>query len=141
MIFAAALIAGCTENLEQFAVTPTSLEFDGEAGTQTVNVTASGTWALKINGGDTWLTTSKTYGKSSGSVTVSVTRNSPEKRSAEIVFSCSGQSVTVTVTQAAGNAEIEVETDKRKNLKLLREEIFYVISTERSKKEHGTCLE
>ena len=109
MIFAAALIAGCTENLEQFAVTPTSLEFDGEAGTQTVNVTASGTWALKINGGDTWLTTSKTYGKSSGSVTVSVTRNSPEKRSAEIVFSCSGQSVTVTVTQAAGNAEIEVE--------------------------------
>jgi hypothetical protein len=40
---------------------------------------------------------------------VSVTANGPEARYAEIVLSSSGKSVTVTVTQAAGNAEVEVE--------------------------------
>ena len=100
---------GCKETLEQFAVTPTALEFSGEAGTQTVSVTSDGTWALKIENGGSWLTTSRTYGKTSATVEVSVTANSPEARSAEIVFSSAGQSVTVTVNQAAGNAEETVE--------------------------------
>ena len=110
MIFTAALmLTGCNKNLEQFTVTPTSLEFTGEAGSQTVTVTAGETWALKINGGGSWLTTSKTFGKSSGQVEVSVTANSPAERAAEIVFSCAGQSVTVTVKQAPGAAEETVE--------------------------------
>ena len=100
---------GCNKNLEQFTVTPTSLEFSGEAGSQTVTVTAGETWALKINGGGSWLTTSKTYGKSSGQVEVSVTANAPAERTAEIVFSCAGQSVKVTVKQAPGTAEETVE--------------------------------
>ena len=104
------LAVSCQETLEQFSVTPASLEFSGEAGTQTLTVTAGTTWALKVDeSAASWLTTSKIYGKSSATVDVSVTANGPEKRSAEIVLSSSGQSVTVTVTQAAGNAEVEVE--------------------------------
>jgi len=85
------------------------LNFSGEAGTQTVSVTADDTWALKIENGGSWLSTSRTYGKTSADVEVSVTANSPEARSAQIVFSCAGQSITVKVSQAAGNAEVEVE--------------------------------
>ena len=106
---AALLAAGCEENIGQFAVTPVNLEFSGEAGTQTVSVTAGDTWALKIEDGGSWLTTSRTYGKSSADVAVSVTANAPAARSARIVFSCSGQSVTVNVSQAAGDAEVAVE--------------------------------
>ena len=106
---AALLAAGCNNELEQFSVTPLELNFSGEAGTQTVSVTAGDTWALKVTDGLSWLSTSRTYGKSSAEVEVSVTANAPEARSAEIVFSCSGQSVTVKVNQAAGNAEVEVE--------------------------------
>ena len=109
LIMTMAFVAiGCNKNLEQFTVTPTSLEFSGEAGSQTVTVTAGETWALKINGGS-WLTTSKTYGKSSGQVEVSVTANAPAERTAEIVFSCAGQSVKVAVKQAPGTAEETVE--------------------------------
>ena len=110
LIMTMAFVAiGCNKNLEQFTVTPTALEFSGEAGSQTVTVTAGETWALKINGGGSWLTTSKTYGKSSGQVEVSVTANAPAERTAEIVFSCAGQSVKVTVKQAPGTAEETVE--------------------------------
>ena len=106
VIFMAALVAvGCNKNLEQFTVTPTSLEFSGEAGSQTVTVTASDTWALKIADGGSWIKTSKTYGKSSGPVEVTVTANSPAERTGEIVFSCAGHSVKVTVKQAPGTAE------------------------------------
>ena len=110
LIMTMAFVAiGCNKNLEQFTVTPTSLEFSGDAGSQTVTVTAGETWVLKINGGGSWLTTSKTYGKSSGQVEVSVTANSPAERTAEIVFSCAGQSVKVAVKQAPGTAEETVE--------------------------------
>ena len=106
LIFMAALVAvGCQKPLEQFTVTPTSLEFSGEAGNQTVTVTASDTWALKIAEGSSWITSSKTYGKSSTTVEISVTANSPSERTGEIVFSCSGQSIKVTVRQAPGTAE------------------------------------
>ena len=102
------LAVSCNNELAQFSVTPVELNFSGEAGTQTVSVTAGDTWALKVTDGLSWLSTSRTYGKSSAEVEVSVTANAPEARSAEIVFSCSGQSVTVKVNQAAGTAEEEV---------------------------------
>ena len=110
LVAAAALLAvSCNNELAQFSVTPMELNFSGEAGTQTVSVTADDTWALKIENGGSWLSTSRTYGKTSADVEVSVTANSPEARSAQIVFSCAGQSITVKVSQAAGNAEVEVE--------------------------------
>lgn len=105
----AIVASGCKETLEPFSVTPLNLEFTGDAGTKTVTVTAVETWALKIEGGGSWLTTSRTYGRSSEEVEVSVTENAPESRSAEIVFSCAGQSITVKVSQAAGSAEETIE--------------------------------
>ena len=83
------LAVSCNQVLEQFTVTPTALEFTGEAGMQTVSVTTGDTWALKISDGASWLTTSHTYGKTSAQVKVSVTKNSPVERSGSIVFSSS----------------------------------------------------
>ena len=106
LIFMAALLAaGCQKNLEQFVVTPTTLEFGGDAESQTISVTAADTWAAKITEGSHWLSSSKTFGKASSTVTISVTANSDTPRSGKIVFSCSGQSVEVTVNQAPGTAE------------------------------------
>ncbi len=105
----ALLATGCKETLELFEVAPTALEFGGGAETKTVTVTSDGTWTLKITNGESWITSSKIYGKTSGDVEISVTANSASPRSGEIVFSSAGQSVKVSVTQAAGNAEVPVE--------------------------------
>ena len=104
----ALLAVGCNPTLEQMTVTPTSLEFTGEAGSQTVSVTIGegATWVLKVDASATsWLSTSKTYGKTSGNVEVIVAANSPQERSGKITFSSSGQSIEVYVRQAAGTAE------------------------------------
>ena len=106
VIMTMALVAvGCNKELEQFTVTPSTLEFTGDAGSQTVSVTAGDTWAVKVTEGASWLKSSNTYGTSSMDVVISVTANSPTPRSGELVFSCSGQSIKVTVNQAAGTAE------------------------------------
>lgn len=105
------LAAACEPKIEeQLAVTPAVLEFDGEEGVQTLTVTSSTTWALKQTSGDSWCKPSRTYGKSSTTMEISVSANGPEARTAELVFSASGsESVTVTVKQAAGTAEVPVE--------------------------------
>ena len=109
MIMTMALVAvGCNKGLGQFTVTPTELEFSGEAGSQMVSVTVDdgATWVLKVDPSATsWLSTSNTYGKASMNVEVKVTANSPEERTGAITFSCAGQSIVVTVNQAAGTAE------------------------------------
>lgn len=113
LFLAAALMlaAACEPKIEeQLAVTPAVLEFDGEEGVQTLTVTSSTTWALKQTSGESWCKPSRTYGKSSITLEVSVSANGPQARTAELVFSASGsESVTVTVNQAAGNAEVPVE--------------------------------
>ena len=109
VLLAALVAVSCQETLVQFSVNPTTLEFGGDAQSLTVSVTAGDTWAVKITEGSNWIASSKTYGQSSAEVTVSVTANSPAPRSGKMVFSCSGQSIEVTVNQAAGNAEVEVE--------------------------------
>ena len=68
----ALLAAGCQPKIEPFSVTPTTLEFNGEAGAQTLTVTAGETWAVKITEGAGWITSSKTYGQSSTTVEVSL---------------------------------------------------------------------
>ena len=106
VIMTMALVAvGCNKELEQFSVTPSTLEFTGDAGSQTVSVTAGDTWAVKVAEGTSWIKSSKTYGTTSMDVVISVTANSPAPRSGKLVFSCSGQSIVVTVNQAAGTAE------------------------------------
>ena len=81
VLLAALVAASCQENLVQFSVTPTTLEFGGDAQSLAVSVTAGDTWAVKITEGSSWITSSKTYGQSSMEVTVSVTANSPSPRS------------------------------------------------------------
>ena len=109
LVAVSALFAvACQPTLEQFSVTPTALEFSGDAGSQTVSVTVGEgtTWVLKVEASATsWLSTSKIIGKTSGNVEVNVTANSPQERSGKITFSSSGQSIEVTVRQAAGSAE------------------------------------
>ena len=108
MAVSALFAVACQPTLEQFSVTPTALEFSGDAGSQTVSVTVGEgtTWVLKVEASATsWLSTSKIIGKTSGNVEVNVTANSPQERSGKITFSSSGQSIEVTVRQAAGSAE------------------------------------
>ena len=110
---AALMAAGCNpEDLGgSFSVTPTTLEFDGNEGTQTLTVTAESTWALKQTSGVSWCTPSRTYGKTSMKIEIKVKANAPKERTAEFVFSCSGcPSITVTVKQAAGTAELSAPT-------------------------------
>ena len=102
---AALLAAGCQPTLDQFTVTPTTLEFTGDAGTQTLEVTAGGTWTVKVTEGASWITSSKIFGKTSGPLDISVSANSPAPRSGKVIISCAGESVEVTVNQAAGTAE------------------------------------
>lgn len=103
--------AGCTQSLGEFFVTPTTLEFDGKSGTKLISVTSADPWSLSISDGTTWLSTSMKSAKASSVVDVSVTANSTEPRAAEIVFTCSGQTIKVTVNQAAGTGEVP-ETEK-----------------------------
>ena len=81
VLLAALLAVSCQETLVQFSVNPTTLEFGGDAQSLTVSVTAGDTWAVKITEGSSWITSSKTYGQSSSEVTVSVTANSPDRKS------------------------------------------------------------
>ena len=102
---AAFMAAGCNpENLEgNFTVTPELLEFDGEAGTKTLTITSSGAWTLTQQANTAWCTPSRSLGKGSATINVSVKANTPQERTAELVFKSSGnQPVTVIVKQAAG---------------------------------------
>ena len=98
-------------------VTPTLLEFSGEAGVQTLTVTSAGSWTMKKSDKATWCSLSHVYGKSSTTIEVSVKANSPKERSVELHFSSLGaKTVTVKVVQAPGTAEPEPEPGYDENL-------------------------
>ena len=108
LLFFAAIFAlsACVPTENVLTVNPSVLEFDGAEGSQTLTVTSPGTWALTLPSGASWLSSSNTYGNSSMVITISVTENTPEARTAELTFNSSGcPPVKVTVNQAAGNAE------------------------------------
>ena len=106
--FAAVLaVFGCNRELEgELSVSPASLEFGGDAETQTLTVNASSSWTTAMSSNVKWCTLSKTYGKSSETIEVSVTANSNTERSVTLYFNTvGGKPVSVTVTQAPGTAE------------------------------------
>ncbi len=107
LLTAAVLMMGCEPKLGgDLKVDPQVLEFDGKAGTKTVTLTSPGAWILKQNSGADWCTPSKTYGKSSGTIEITVGSNTPEERVAEFTITASGCSpVTLTVRQAKGEAK------------------------------------
>ena len=105
IITIAIVAVGCNKELVEFTVTPESLEFSGDAGSQTLAVTSTNSWMLKITEGSSWISSSKTVGNTSSNVTISVKANSPTPRTGVLTFVSDGQSVTVTVNQAAGTSE------------------------------------
>ena len=104
IISAMIVLAGCEPKINnQLSVTPATLEFDGTAGTQTLTVTSSDTWALTIPAEASWITTTNTFGKTSMTIEISVSENTPQPRTAQLTFNSSGcPAVVVTVSQAAG---------------------------------------
>lgn len=106
--FAAVLaVFGCNRELGgELSVSPASLEFGGDAETQTLTVNASSSWTIAMSSNVKWCTLSKTYGKSSETIEVSVTANSNTERSVTLYFNTvGGTPVSVTVMQAPGTAE------------------------------------
>ncbi len=108
LISAVLLAAGCQDNLGgDFSVSPTTLDFDGTAGTKVIKITTSSPWSVEKNTGSSWCSASVTSGKATTVIDVNVSANGPEARSAELVFSAAGSKpVTVTVNQAAGGGEV-----------------------------------
>ena len=105
--FAAVLaVMSCNRELEgEISVSPVSLEFGGDAGTEMLTVNSSVSWTMAMSSDVKWCTVSKTYGKSSETIEVSVTANSDTERSVILYFNAvGGKPVSVTVTQAPGTA-------------------------------------
>ncbi len=98
------LVTGCQHNLEgQLSVSPTVLDFDGDAGTKVIKITADSGWSIEQTSGSAWCSPSMKSGKATAVVDINVTANGPEARSAELVISAPGaKSVKVAVNQAAG---------------------------------------
>ena len=100
------LAVGCTQNLERFNVTPTALDFPGDQSSKVITITSEGAWSLTMQDGIDWCFASKTSGKISAAVTISVTANTSGPRTAEFTVSSPGYDpVKVIVNQAEGNPD------------------------------------
>ena len=118
VVLAAVLAVSCNQEMTgQLSVSPTILEFDGEAGVKTLTVTSSGSWTMNKPSDAGWCTASQPYGKSSATIEISVTANSPQERSVELSFSSLGaKTVIVKGVQAPGNAEPEPDPEYDENV-------------------------
>lgn len=118
VVLAAVLAVSCNQEMTgQLSVSPTILEFDGEAGVKTLTVTSSGSWTMNKPSDAGWCTASQPYGKSSATIEISVTANSPQERSVELSFSSLGaKTVIVKVVQAPGSAEPEPDPEYDENV-------------------------
>ena len=103
---AALLIAGCqkpdpvVEPEVSISVQPTVLNFDGNAGSADVTVTASDSWS--VSGVPSWMTLTPSSGKSGNTkVTVSVQAGTESARNAEVTFKASTKTASLTVNQEA----------------------------------------
>ena len=102
-LLVAFIFAGCKgpDAIEgKLSVTPASLEFNAAGGTQQLEVTATASWTLDIASDTDWCVPSRTEGKSSAKVNITVSRNDGADRTAELVFSSVGcDPVTIVITQ------------------------------------------
>jgi VCBS repeat-containing protein len=81
------------------SVSPTSLNFNADGGSQQISVTSNGAWTVRVDGG--WMTVSTVSGAGNGSFEVKVEANDGEARQSSLTLSTADNSATVTVTQAA----------------------------------------
>lgn len=79
------------------SVSPGSLSFSAEGGTETVTVSSNGVWYVRAEG--SWFSVSAPSGSGNGSVQVTAGANTGEARTGSVVFETSDQRVTVSVSQ------------------------------------------
>ena len=114
IVLCAFVSVSCNNKIDgDISVSPSVLEFDGGAGTQTLTLQTSSSWTASFSENVKWCSISKSYGKSSATIEVTVTANSPSERSVIIYFSpVGGKPVSVKVLQAAGTQTPEVDYDQ-----------------------------
>ena len=79
------------------SVSPTSLSFDSDGGSQSLNVQSNGSWTVRVDGG--WITASTFSGSGNGSVEVTAAANDGDVREGSLTIASADQSVVVTVSQ------------------------------------------
>lgn len=79
------------------SVSPTSLNFNADGGSQQISVTSNGAWTVRVDGG--WMTLSTVSGSGNGSFEVKVDANDGDARQGSLTVSTADNSVVVTVSQ------------------------------------------
>lgn len=79
------------------SVSPASLSFTTEGGSQSVSVTSNGNWYVQTD--NNWVHLSATAGAGNGTITVSADANTGAARHATLTFKTSDQTATVSVSQ------------------------------------------
>ena len=81
------------------SVSPATIAFDSEGGSQTISVSSNGSWTVRVNGD--WIQASSFSGNGNGSLAVTAAANAGDAREASLEFSTSDNRATVTVSQSA----------------------------------------
>ncbi|MBR0223597.1 MAG: DNA/RNA non-specific endonuclease [Bacteroidales bacterium] len=79
------------------SVSPSSVSFKTEGGSEIISVTSNANWYVQSDG--SWVKLSATAGSGNGTVTVSVDANTGDARNATLTFKTADQAVTVSVSQ------------------------------------------
>ncbi len=96
----AVVACGPTEPEKQtVTVSPASLSFESDGGSQSVSVTSNGAWYVKVDGD--WIRASVSAGSGNGSLEITVPSNSGESRRGTVSISTADQTAVLTVQQGA----------------------------------------
>ena len=97
-----------TDDQAELSVSPTSLKFTKDGGTQALTVKIGGTWSTTVEG--SWVKLSQFGGGSmNGTIDVTVPANMDEARTATIKFTCGQKTATVSISQDAGFVDDGIE--------------------------------
>lgn len=99
LVFVAAYCAQPEPEKQTVSVSPNSLTFTEEGGSNTISVTANGTWYAEVQG--SWMTLSASAGSGNGSVTVTAPANTGDARTGTVVFKSADATASVSVSQDA----------------------------------------
>ena len=79
------------------SVSPASLSFEPDGGSQSLTVHSNGAWTVRVDGG--WITPSTTSGSGNGSIEVTAAANDGDVREGSLTISTTNASVVVPVSQ------------------------------------------
>ena len=105
------VLYSCSEKEEhdnrQFSVSPSSLVFGMDGGTQSVSLrTSAGSWTLSASDGMTWCRPDRTSGISSTTITFTADKNTGEERTAVFTFSAGENLSLEFVVSQSGDEEM-----------------------------------